>query len=418
MKILFVANEIPYPPNNGVRIPIYNAMRLMHELGHDIALAVLTEETDNLENRLNVVGRMCSPGMTFCMRLPARNKIAVQLAALLCNRLYFVERFRCKQFKNSLLKLRQKFKPDVIHFDLITMAQYRHSVPNTIGTVASINDSYALTLKNSLDSGSYRGLEFLYRVFQFAQTKKYEKKTYPHFNSTHLMSKIDADYLTAINPKIKCEVIPNGAEPSLFDVPTFGEGKIDVIFVAKLVGENLLNLEKFILRTWKKVNKQCPSINFLIVGEVGREALDIKKRFHGMNNVFFKGYAVNLADAYKESGIAVVPINKNCGIINKAVEAMAAGHAVVGFEKSFSGIVEASPKVHFWTATSFEEMANVIITLVQNDRLRSATQLAAHQLAMQHYSWNSRARSYEGMYIDACTPHREHLKREENGFQT
>jgi len=404
MKILFVANEIPYPPNNGVRIPSYNAMRLMHNLGHDIALAVLTEEADNLENRFNIISEICKPGMTLCMRLPVRNRIAIQLTALLCSRLYFVERFRCRQFKDSLLELIQKFNPDVIHFDIITMAQYRFYVPDSIGVIASVNDSYALTLKNSLDAGSYKGWQLLYRTHQFMQTRKYEKLTYQQFNSTHLMSKIDAEYLVALSPAIKCTVIPNGADSSLFDVAIYTAQKKDVIFVAKLVGENLLNLENFLVKTWPTVHRQCPLIKFYIVGEIGKEAQSIKKRFHKTNNIFFKGYATNLADAYKECGIAVVPINKNCGIINKAVEAMAAGHAVVGFEKSFSGIAEAKPQTHFLAASNFEDMANAIIELFKNDNLRCSIQSAAHQLAIQYYSWNSRKKPYEDMYQSACTP--------------
>jgi polysaccharide biosynthesis protein PslH len=401
MKILFIANEIPYPPDNGVRIVSYNAMRLMHERGHEIALAVLTEETNDLVKRFHTISAFCMPSMAFLTSLPNRSRISVLVKSLFFNRLFFVQRYKSKEFEIKLQQLIEKFKPDVIHFDVISMMQYASCAPSNAGTIASINDSYALTLKNALEDHMYKFPEKLYRLYQFHKTKEYEKRIYPTFSTVHLMSKADADYLNTLNPKIKSTIIPNGVDSSLFDAATYSSMKKDVVFVAKLASDNLTSLEKFLKKSWSKVHRSCPSINLFIIGDITPQALNLKNQFHNRDNVFFKGYATNIADAYKESGIAVVPINKNSGIINKAIEAMAAGHAVVGFEKTFAGITEAEANKHYITAPNYEEMSRIIIDLIENDPLRHSLQRSAHQLALRYYSWDSRMEPYERMYQSA-----------------
>lgn len=65
LKILFVTNEVPFPPDNGVRIPSYHAMRLMQAAGHELALAVLSAETGEVESRFEKVSTLLCDGRGF-----------------------------------------------------------------------------------------------------------------------------------------------------------------------------------------------------------------------------------------------------------------------------------------------------------------------------------------------------------------
>lgn len=106
----------------------------------------------------------------------------------------------------------------------------------------------------------------------------------------------------------------------------------------------------------------------------------------------------DLGDVYAECGIAVIPILKSCGILNKAIEAMAAGLVAVGFKNSFAGIPEAQNKVHFLAANDYEAMGYCLIDAVQNGTMRSAIQRNAHSLARKYYSWQDRLPKLEAMY--------------------
>lgn len=370
----------------------------MHEAGHKLALAVLTEETDNLEERLRQTKALCHEDYCWRMSLPLRNRFMVQTCAILTNRLFPVERYRSKIFRAKLRQLIASFQPDVIHFDIITMAQYRDIVPQGIGTVASINDSYALTLENSLSAGQYSGLHYIYRKIQLYQARRYEATMYALFDSIHVMTEVDASYLKKLNSNIRVSVISNGVNPSLFDIATQTFDRTDVIFVATLAGENLRALQDFLHRGWPIVIEQDPEARLHIVGRLGEGAQVLKDKFQNIKGVTFVGYIECLENIYARCGIGIVPINKNCGIINKAIEAMVSGLAVVGFQKTFEGIEGAKNGVHYISVADYEEMGRAIVKLRQDRMLCIAIKQAAHFLAKNKYSWPSRTEAYEKMY--------------------
>ncbi|MCP3669436.1 MAG: glycosyltransferase family 4 protein [Gammaproteobacteria bacterium] len=398
MKILYVVNQVPYPPDNGVRIVSHHAMRLMYEAGHTLALAVLTDEDDVTNQRFNNAAKMCETGMTWFMPLPRRNQWLVQLFAALKNKLFFVERYDAKLFRKKLKRLISDFEPDVIHFDIITMLQYRNLAPVGVKTIASINDSYALTLKDLITDGNYAGLIRFYRIWQYRMAKQYEANIYPLFDAIHVMTEVDALYLKALNPDTNTIAITNGVDESLFDIAKHNIGKNDAVFVGNLVGNNLNRLVKFLQDGWRIVHKAHPDTKLHIVGKLCTQTRPVLDQFDGKYGVSFVGYVSSLIDAYCDSGIAIVPVNKNSGIINKAIEAMAAGHAVVGFDKTFSGIVGAHNEEHFVACNDYVAMGNAINALIEERGRLEFIQKSAHAYAKEYFSWSTRVCQYEALY--------------------
>jgi polysaccharide biosynthesis protein PslH len=398
MKILFVTNQVPFPPDNGVRIVSHHAMRLMNEAGHELALAVLTEETDDPATRFAHAAALCLKDMAWWMPLPRRNRIAVQSSAALHGNLHFVERYRCGAFSRKLTGLIEAFHPDVIHFDIITLLQYVAVAPAGVGTVASINDSNALTIENGLAQGNYKGLMRFYRELQLKHSREYEAACYPRFDAVHLMSEIDAAYLKHLNPSINTVVISNGVEPALFALADETRHQSDIIFVGKLIAENLECVQTFLEVSWPLVESESRNARLHIVGAVGAEAQRLKAKCEGRSNIVFHGYVENLAEVYRNCGIAIVPINKDCGIINKVIEAMAAGLAVVGFEKTFAGLRKATRGLHCVTAVDYADFGRAVADLIRDESRRRSIQNAAHGLAKQYYTWATRREDYESMY--------------------
>jgi glycosyltransferase involved in cell wall biosynthesis len=398
MRILFVTNEIPFPPDNGRRIVSYHAMRLMYEAGHELALAVLTAESDNNEGRFQKVASFCADGLSWWMQLPERRRFEVQLRALVSRQMFFFERYRYPMFRERLFSLIEKFKPDVIHFGLLAMTQYRDLVPSGAGTIGSMNDSYSLHLENALRAGTYQGVERLYRRLQHRKSCRCEASVYPDFDVIHLMARADEEYLRSLNPAIRIAVVPNGVDHSLLEIAGHAGGSTDILFVGHLEGENLQRIEQFVERGWPTVHRECPDVKLHIVGKITAEAEHFCARVERMDGVILEGYAERLADAYRERGIAIVPVDKNCGIINKAIEAMAAGLAAIGFKNTFTGIAEAKEGEHFVAAEDYSDMGQCIVDIVRDEPRRKALQKNASQLAAKYYSWDSRGALYEQMY--------------------
>ena len=402
MKILFVTNEIPYPPDNGVRIVSYNAMRLMKESGHDLALAVLTEEKGNISERFEKIRLFCRKDCSYIMQLISRNKWIIQFKSILHGQPYPVERHQNQLFRDKLVKLIDKFRPDVVHFDVIVMTRYYDVVPSGVGIVGSINDSYSLTLVNLLADKRYTGLQHLYRKFQLYQSRMYEASIYEKHDKIHVMTDVDADYLTNLNSRIQTSTIPNGVNPELFRINDKTFNNNDIIFVAKLIGDNLYSLQKFLKICWPVIHAASPEITLYIVGDLSDEVAKIKDRMKSAKDVCFTGYVEHLEDIYAKCGIAIVPINKNCGIINKAIEAMASGIAVVGFDKTFAGLKGAEKNKHYVSVGDYESMGAAVVELLHNKKHCQEIKSAAYLYAADQFSWSSRIKDYEKMYQEAA----------------
>ena len=398
MRILFVTNEIPFPPNNGVRIVSHHAMRLMHQAGHQLALAVLTEDADHAERYFKVAAMFCQKAMAWWMPLRRQSRLELLVASIAKDRLVFIERYASNIFRAKLRRLIQEFKPDVMHFDLIPMTQYFDIVPDDVGTVASINDSWAFALENLLLSSRYDAFERIYRKYELWRVKRYERTVYPKFNVTHVMSERDKAYLCALNPAIHVSIISNGVDQSLFEIADLTYGKTDILFLGQLTGDNLHSLGQFLDNSWPMIRRERPEARLHVVGRTSSESRRLCVQAERCGGIVMRGYVEKLADAYSDCGIAIVPINKTCGILNKAIEAMAAGLVAVGFESSFSGIPQAKSGVHYISSRDYLDMGRSIVDVSCDIDKRCSIQKQAHCMARKYYSWDDRLGAYEEMY--------------------
>ena len=402
MNILFVTNEVPYPPDNGVRIVSHHAMRLMQKAGHQLALAVLSEDLEHAEKYFPHVEGFCKDEMAFWLPLRHRHKPSLALTALVKGTLTFIKKYESNRFREELRRLITRFRPDVIHFDLIPMTQYASLTPSGTGTVASINDSLALALTNALAANRYGVCERIYRRYELTRVRQYERVEYPKFDKIHVVSEQDKLYLSRLNPDIPATVISNGVDDSLFEIADRTYGNSDILFLGQIVASNLFYIEQFLEHSWPLIRKELPDAKLHIVGKGGPENVRLCAQAKRCGGVVVRGYVERLSDAYSGCGIAVVPVDKTCGILNKAIEAMAAGLVTIGFTSSFTGIPESSNGIHHLSATNYQEIASMIIDISRYREKRCAIQRAAHRMARQHYSWETRIMALEQMYASAA----------------
>jgi len=395
MKILFLTSEPCYPPVNGVRVKSWHALRLMAKQNEVAVATLISPEVEAYD--LDPVKGITSE--VIAIPLEKRRPIAVAWQCLTRGSIYFMERFRCESFRGKVQDMIRRFSPDVIHCDLILMTQYRDCIPSGVGAVASINDSSALTVENSFQHKQHRSLRMrMYRKYQLHQLKKYEARQFQKFHATHTMTDVDAAYLRSLNPAIRTEVIPNGTDilpPDNWEAPLPEQ---HAIVVARLGGANVEALERVLDIVWRNVVSQVPDAVLHVVGRLLDSCGRLEEFAGSIKGVQMEGFVPELTDAYRMAGICIVPVDKNCGLINKAVEGMAAGLCVVGLRKAFEGIPEAVDGEHCLLADSYSEMGALLVRAMTDSELRGRIQRAAAKMAKQCYSWESRRSQYQAMY--------------------
>lgn len=405
MKILFVANDIPYPPSDGIRIVLYNIMRLVAR-DHQTALMILSEKPEKIKKEdIEHLQGFCED--VTIKPLKKRSMAGKLLAAVFHSKLYYIERFRDEDFRMAIRNKIEQWHPDVVHFDMINTSQYGISIDPSIPKVVSINDSYALTLENELKHPMRRKVWLqLYKTIQLIFTRKYESEVYPKYDYCHVVSAVDSAYLRKLNPSINTVVIPNGVDSDYLKPLQKEKDKSarkNVIFVSR--GGGMIHLESFLLESWPLIISKVKDATITVVGNAPSPFL--QKIASETGGVIFKGFVPELKDVYNTGLISAVPIRKNHGILNKALEAMSMGLAVAGFDESFAGIPQARHNQNCICCQNYEELALEIIKLLESPEKAISLGLAARDLITTHYRWSSRRESFEHMYEDAVRIHKD-----------
>lgn len=400
MRILFVASQIPYPPVSGMRIALYYPMRLMREAGHSLALAVLSDETDNIPARVRRMEEICDHVLFH--PLPNKSRCLLALKTLVLDRLYFMERFRCGPFALALRQLISAFAPEVVHFDTIPVTQYRDAVPPGIGTVASINDSYTRELEVSLSRKPAERM-WWYRRFQLRQSRRYEATEFAKFSFCHTMTEIDGEYLRQLNPRTRCIAIPNAVNADLFDMA--GPATMSTVLCIPTGCSNPLDrLTQFVTDGWQAVRARHPLATLQVRGPLGR-AFEKKRPppfAQKAGGVSFLGFAESLAELYGEPAVLVLLQDQDCGLVTKAIEAMACQRVVVGFRRTFRGILGAEEGVHYLAGDDWREIGEAVAGILSDAERAKSIGMQARRLVSGQYRWEHRMGPYDRMYREAA----------------
>lgn len=187
----------------------------------------------------------------------------------------------------------------------------------------------------------------------------------------------------------RCLVVPNGVRPDLFQLqPRRGE---QVLFVAELSGEYAAVTEWLCTQVWPAVLAAQPAARLLVVG--GGASPRLRQRLAATAGVEHLDFAADLAPVYAGTGVVWSPVFKGFGLINKTLEAMASALPVVGGRAAFNGIAGFDEGVHGQGLTGADAagFAAATVALLQSPQRQAQIGDAARELIRGQFSWTRSA---------------------------
>jgi glycosyltransferase involved in cell wall biosynthesis len=399
LKILFLSTEPPYPPFNGVRIKTFHLIKGLHERGHKIHLISFNRSFANFDGITSELKKYCSSMQFF--------KLSACQSDLIKNAIYSINssdvinfRFKSNGFRNAIIDAVKNTEVDLVHFDLISLTHYVKSISKLAPSVASINDSYSLWLKNKLlrlpDYSLESLIEKAYYSATFPLATLYEKSIYNNFQKVHVVSDIDRLYLNSLDNKLDVEVIPNGVDTEYFKPLGLPVSERCLVFVASMNGENASNAIWFIRKVFTRISKQLPNVRLYLVGRDPRpELLHVAQKIKG---VIPTGYVHDIRPYIDRAAIVIDPTTKSCGILNHVLQSMAMGKTIVGTRSSFLAIKGALSWKHMVVARNEKDFVSSIVRLLKNESERKIIGTNARRLVETSYQWNDKISQYEKMY--------------------
>jgi glycosyltransferase involved in cell wall biosynthesis len=291
---------------------------------------------------------------------------------------------------------------DLVHFDMINMAQYLPLI-NRIPAVLSLNDAIQMRYLRQAKTTKKVSSKLLAN-YKASRISSYETKALQNFTAVHVVSKVDADFLSARNPEAKnIETISLCVDPSFLHLKISQRKERNprdqkaVIFTSgnlksRYISEPLL---AFVRNDLKRIHKELSNVELMVIG---RDApSEIERSLRSEPYVRFLPWVEDYAQALASSDIALFLDMSGGGVKNRVLQALAAGKPVVGTPIAFEGIDIVSG-LNGFCCESGSQMAAAIIRLLGDAELGSRIGSEARDLVSRRYSPMIVGRLWETLY--------------------
>ena len=394
LRVLFILDQLPSPPRNGVTIPTYNILKGL-SASHEVSLLFIPRGTPG-ERQLLDENRALVHELVV-MEAPKAGKI---------------ERMWNEVLGKSMFHMGRRYPVDALQdflgherFDVIWVSDdglldiiepLREVVGPRPLVVAGINDAITGVFRGALRQVALNGLKpadrlrFFLKWLRSFRIPTIERRLLEHYDLIPVQSEADRRTLSRISKgslDAKSFVLTNGVEQRLFEIEQAEPDPPELLFVGSLVGYGPL-LEWLLDEVWLPLLRRYPELWFTVVGPGASPQL--KKKMQDMAHVRHHEFLPDVCDIYRNRTIAVLPVRKSWGVMNKVIEAMAAGLPVVGDRGSFNAIPGFSDGVHGIVAAGANDMIGKISMLLDSGRQRLRLSEEGRKLIASEFDWNTK----------------------------
>ena len=339
MRILIVANKMPYPAKDGGTIATLSLARSLRKCGCEVDL--LAMNTPKHYCKVDDIPAEISSEINFqAVEVDTTIRPAKALKNLLFSSLpYNAERFVNKDFEKKLSELLTENCYDVVQLEGLYLCPY-------IQAIRKISRAKIALRAHNVEHEIWQRMvenekslpKRLYKGIIARRMRRFELSYINSYDYLVPITDRDADFFAQNANAKPVHVVPLGLEPmsplfsidnSKVDFPVFS-------FLGALDWQpNIEGLEWFVRNVWCEYRKRHSGAKFRVAGRnANKEFAD----FLVFNDIDYLGELENVVNYYASGAIFVVPLLSGSGMRVKVVEAMAAGKAVITTSVGTEGI--------------------------------------------------------------------------------
>lgn len=266
-----------------------------------------------------------------------------------------------------------------------TVAAYFYLKKYSEGGVAFIIDAYSLGYlsisKFYFRRGNILNKYFIGAALRYVKYYFIEKRIIKRFDKIIVVSEHDADYLRKNFKTNKVAVVANGVDP--VDQTKSQSKDFDFTFgiLSYWGAGSLKDVNWFIEDYMPKLRLRYPNIKLVTAG---RAADDTTLRYFKEHGVDHMGEVEDLWQFFNRIDIYITTLRKECGILNKVLDAMMHKKIVVGLEHNMYAFKNL--KNGFYTYKNIDELYEVIDEIIaepyQKEKIENA-----HSYLLENHDW-------------------------------
>ena len=395
LKCLFVSPFLPYPPEDGGRIRIYELLRNLAERQHVEVLTFVDPRSDSEER----IEQLVALGLTVhAVPHPSVRTLVAAARAATHRRSLYASIYESDALGDRLRSLVRSNAYDIVQCEFAYMAQYApqrrvHSRPRWVFDAHNVESQLSHSIAESGTSLAYRLYARREARLRRAEELEYARRV----DRVVVVSANDRDALVQQLPTLDVDVVPNGVDVDRFapsDAPEPGR-RPSAVFVGKMdYRPNVDAVRWFCSEILPRVRMSEPRFGLTICGsEPTRAVMELAK----LPGVSVTGRVPDVRPYVDEAALVVVPLRAGSGTRLKILEALALGRAVVSTSIGAQGL-DVVPGEHLELADDPGAFSEAVLRLIGDPAWRERLGRSGRRLVVERYAWSALASRLEAIH--------------------
>ncbi|HZS10864.1 MAG TPA: glycosyltransferase [Nitrospirales bacterium] len=390
MRLLFITNNVPYPPTDGWKIRVWAILRRL-AARHAVTVVTFmrTTEDPSAADQLRANGIKVE-----AVRRDPRYSAIKLMRGLVGRTAFSVLNYDDTRMHAMVRRVLADGQFDVVQAESVQMSPY--CVGASAFRVLDLHNIESLLMRRYAQCAA-NPLKRAYAEITWRKLAAYESSIYGRFDHCLACSEEDRRIALRQAPEAKITVVPNGVDvrpvlPGRAPLP----GPPRLVFVGRMdYHANVDGMLWFCREILPRIRSRRGDVRVQIVG--GHPSPEIRA-LEAKEGIEVTGFVSEVNPYVSDAAVMIVPLRVGGGTRLKVLEAMAMGKAIVSTTVGAEGIA-VTPGADIVFADDPASFATAVLQLLDKPAHAERLGAAARRLAEARYDWDGIVDRLEALYL-------------------
>ncbi len=396
MKALILTNRVPFPPNSGYPIVVYNTIKGLLQLGVEVTLFSINTAKHNVDVD-DIYDPVFEKINFHSYNIDTEVNIWGAFFNIFSNQSYNVSRFYDDDAAKLLEHVLHDHDFDVVQFEGLFVVPY-------LDTVKEFSKAKLIYRAHNIEFDVWEKLAVLeqftprrkYLEFLSRRLKVYETEQINRFHQVFAISEPDRQSILLMGCETKLAVFPVAIDFDKYNVDTSKTSFPTLFHLGAMDWRpNKEGLEWFLDEIWPDIEKLNGELRFYIAGK------NMQKQFfdYDSENLIVEGEIFDAVEFMNSKAIMIVPLLSGSGMRVKIIEGMAMEKCIIATTMAAEGINCKPGKDILIADTADEFYRSILQCITKPNRWREIGENARKTVKRDH-EMNTNAERMLRIYED------------------
>lgn len=387
MKVLILTNRVPFPPNSGYPIVVYNTIKGLLKLGVEVTLFSINTSKHNVD--VDDIYDPVFEKITFhSYSIDTDVNIWGAFFNIFSNQSYNVSRFYDDDAAKLLEHVLHDHDFDIVQFEGLFVVPY-------LDIVKEFSKAKLIYRAHNIEFDVWEKLAALeqftprrkYLEFLSRRLKSYETEQINRFHQVFAISEPDRQHILLMGCETRLDVFPVAIDFDKYNVDTSKTSFPTLFHLGAMDWRpNKEGLEWFLDEIWPDIEKLNGELRFYIAGK------NMQKQFfdYDSENLIVEGEIFDAVEFMNSKAIMIVPLLSGSGMRVKIIEGMAMEKCIIATTMAAEGI-NCKPGKDILIADTADEFYRSILQCITKPNKWREIGESARKTVQRDHEMNSNA---------------------------